>query len=71
MIDGKAVRVSKPGTGNAASRYAAQHGVSVNLVQRAFYNGHYAFHGAKVQHMIQAYAFATPQRAPTQYARDF
>ena len=34
FIDGKAVRFSKPGTGNAAERFAKQHGVSVNLVQR-------------------------------------
>ena len=26
----------------------------VNLVQKAYYNGHYGFHGAKVQHMVQA-----------------
>jgi hypothetical protein len=24
------------------------------MVQQAFYNGHYAFAGAKVQHMLQA-----------------
>jgi hypothetical protein len=59
FIDGKAVRFSKPGTGNAAERYAQRHGTSVNLVQRAFYNGHYSFHGAKVQHMVQADSMLT------------
>jgi hypothetical protein len=26
----------------------------VNLMQRAYYNGHYKYHGGKVQHVLQA-----------------
>ena len=37
--DGKAVRFCKPGQGNTASRYARQHGLAPNMVQRAYYNG--------------------------------
>ena len=56
FIDGKAVRIQKPGRGNAAQRYAAQHGVSVNLVQRAFYNGHYGFHGVRTHANLRHYS---------------
>jgi hypothetical protein len=38
----------------------------VNLMQRAFYNGHYKYHGTKVQHVVQAdgiaYSFTCPIR---------
>ena len=40
--------------GDYASWLAAFLGCSVNLVQRAFYNGNYCEHGAKIQHFLQA-----------------
>jgi hypothetical protein len=47
--------MAKPGSGDAANALIrAAGGEDVNLVQQAFYNGHYGFAGAKVQHVMQA-----------------
>ncbi len=47
--------MAHPGKGQAATNIADAAGVNdVKLVQRAYYNGHYQFHGAKVQHVVQA-----------------
>ncbi len=39
---------------------------NINLLQHAYYNGHYKYHGAKVQHVLQAdgmvYAYMCPIR---------
>jgi hypothetical protein len=39
-------------------------GDDINLVQQAYYNGHYGFSGAKMQHVLEAdgmcYAFTCP-----------
>jgi hypothetical protein len=58
--------MAKPGTGDAAAALVrAAGGDQVNQVQQAFYNGHYGFSGAKVQHVLQAkglcYSFTCPQ----------
>ena len=67
FLDGKATKWTKPGCGAAATALAAANGAGVNLVQRAFYNGHYMFHGAKVQHCLSLdgmlHSFALPLRA--------
>ncbi len=38
----------------------------INLMQHAYYNGHYKYHGAKVEHVLQAdgmvYTFTCPIR---------
>ena len=53
--DGKPRKFCHPGTGKAARNFAAVVGMEdVNLEQQAFYNGHYHFHGVKVQHVVQA-----------------
>ena len=67
FADGKPWKMSRPGTGQAAKHFARVAGVNdVNLVQRAYYNGHYRFHGAKVQHVVEAdsiiYSFVCPIR---------
>ncbi len=59
--------MAKPGTGDAATALIrAAGGDEVNQVQQAFYNGHYGFAGAKVQHVLQAdglcYSFTCPVR---------
>ena len=55
LADGKPWRLSRPGKGEAAQHFARAAGSNdVNLVQQAHYNGHYGFHGAKVQHVLQA-----------------
>ena len=49
FTDGKPWKLSRPGKGQAANLIAQMAGsTDVNLVQRAYYNGHYGFHGAKV-----------------------
>jgi len=59
IMDGKAWQWSKPGSGMAAEELAAKvaahagQGYNVNLVQRAYYNGNYRLHGAKVQHLLE------------------
>ena len=65
FTDGKPWRLSKPGKGRATQAFAeAATANDVNLVQQAFYNGHYGFHGAKVQHVVQVdgikYSFTCP-----------
>jgi hypothetical protein len=67
FTDGKPWKMAKPGSrddANALIRAAG--GDDVNLVQQAFYNGHYGFAGAKVQYVLQAdglcYSFTCPLR---------
>jgi hypothetical protein len=65
FTDGKPWKMAKPGTGDAADALVrAAGGDRVNLVQQAFYNGHYGFAGAKVQHVLQVdgigYSFTCP-----------
>jgi hypothetical protein len=67
FTDGKPWKMAKPGTGDAAAALVrAAGGDQVNQVQQAFYNGHYGFSGAKVQHVLQAdglcYSFTCPLR---------
>jgi hypothetical protein len=67
FTDGKPWKLAKPGTGDAATALVqAAGGHDVNLVQRSYYNGHYGFAGAKVQHVLQAdgmcYSFTCPLR---------
>jgi hypothetical protein len=67
FTDGKPWKMAKPGTGDAATALIrAAGGDEVNQVQQAFYNGHYGFAGAKVQHVLQAdglcYSFTCPLR---------
>ena len=53
FTDGKPWKMAKPGTGDAAAALIrAAGGDEVNQVQQAFYNGHYGFAGAKVQHVL-------------------
>lgn len=58
-VDGKAWQWMRPGEGQAAWDLAMKAAVaqgqplSVNLVQRAYYNGNYGFHGAKANHLFQ------------------
>ena len=67
FTDGKPWKMNRPGKGEA-NRLIAQlaNATDVNLVQKAYYNGHYGFHGAKVQHMVQAdgimHSFVAPIR---------
>jgi len=68
FTDGKPWRMSRPGKGRAVREICAASGAQdVNLMQRAFYNGHYKYHGAKVQHVLQAdgmaYSFTCPIRS--------
>jgi hypothetical protein len=65
FTDGKPWKLAKPGTGDAAAALVrAAGGNEVNMVQQAFYNGHYGFAGAKAQHVLQAdhmrYSFTCP-----------
>ena len=53
VIDGRAIRTSTPGTGQAASAVAASAGVPVSHVADSVYNGNYCSHGIKVQHAMQ------------------
>jgi hypothetical protein len=67
FTDGKPWRMSHPGRGRAVRDICEAAGVQdVNLMQRAFYNGHYKFHGGKVQHVLQAdgmaHSFTCPIR---------
>jgi hypothetical protein len=55
FTDGKPWKMCRPGTGDAAAALKAVVGANdINLVQRAYYIGHYGFCGAKVQHVLQA-----------------
>jgi hypothetical protein len=67
FMDRKPWKMAKPGKGDAATALVrAAGGDDVNLVQQAYYNGHYGFGGAKVQHVLQAdgmcYSFTCPLR---------
>jgi hypothetical protein len=62
------LQMARPGRGDAATALVgAAGGDDVNLVQQAYYNGHYGFVGAKVQHVLQAngmcYSFTCPLRS--------
>ena len=47
FTDGKPWKMSRPGKGEAARMITEMAGAEdVNLVQKAYYNGHYGFHGA-------------------------
>jgi hypothetical protein len=47
--------MARPGHGQAAEvLHRAVGGGNVNLVQQAYYNGHYGFCGGEVQHVLQA-----------------
>lgn len=58
--DGKGWHWSRPGKGMAAQELAEKirrlnvDGFTVNMIQEAFYNGHFKAHGAKVQHVVLA-----------------
>ncbi len=55
FTDGKPWRISRPGRGRAVQDICAAAGnADINLMPRAFYNGHYKYHGGKVQHVLQA-----------------
>jgi len=55
FTDGKPWKMSCPGRGQAVRQICEAAGVGdVNLMQRAFYNGHYKYHGGTVQHVLQA-----------------
>ncbi len=65
FTDGKPWKTACPGHGaNAQALVAAAGGEDINLMQQAYYNGHYGFCGAKVQHVLQAdgmcYSFICP-----------
>ena len=65
FTDGKPWKMAKPGTGDAAAVHVhAARGDDVHLGQCSYYNGHYSFAGAKVQHVLQAdrmcYSFTCP-----------
>ncbi len=67
FMDGKPWKMAKPGRGDAANvLIRAVGGDDVNLVQQAYYNGHYGFSCAEVQHVLQAdgmcYSFTHPLR---------
>ena len=55
FCDGKAWKTCRPGRGKEARRIIRSIGEEdVNLMQKAYYNGHYGFHGVKMQQMLQA-----------------
>jgi hypothetical protein len=55
FTDGKPWKLSCPGRGRAVKDICLAAGCAdVNLMQQAFYNGHYRYHSAKVQHVLQA-----------------
>ncbi len=67
FTDGKPWKTTRPGRGETAQALVAVvGGDDINLVQQAYYNGHYGFCGAKVQHVLQAdglcYSFTCPLR---------
>jgi hypothetical protein len=52
---GKPWKMCRPGRGETAAALARAVGAAnVNLIQQAYYDGHYGFYGAKVQHVLQA-----------------
>ncbi len=68
FTDGKPWKMCRPGRGDTAAALLARAvgGADVNLIQQAYYNGHYGFCGAKVQHGLQAdgmcHSFICPLR---------
>jgi hypothetical protein len=67
FTDGKPWKMSRPGRGRAVRQICEAAGCGdVNLMQRAYYNGHYKYHGGKVQHVVQAdgmaHSFTCPIR---------
>jgi hypothetical protein len=65
FTDGKPWKMAQPGHGQAAKGLCrAVGGDYVNLVQQAYYNGHYGFCGRKVKYVLQAdgmcYSFVCP-----------
>jgi hypothetical protein len=67
FTDGKPWKTTRPGRGpTAQALVTAAGGDNVNMMQQAYYNGHYGFCGAKVQHVLQAdgmcYSFTCPLR---------
>jgi hypothetical protein len=65
FTDGKPWKLARPGHGDAAAALVrAAGGDDINLVQQAYYNGHFGFSGAKMQHVLEAdgmcYAFTCP-----------
>jgi len=66
-VDGKPWQMSQLNKGQAVRELCAAAGTDdFNLMQHAYYNGHYKYHGAKVQHVLQAdgmvYSFTCPIR---------
>ncbi len=54
LTDSKPWRLSRYGKGIAIQELCAATGkYDLNLMQRAYYNGHYKYHGANVQHVLQ------------------
>ena len=53
-VDGKPVKTCRPGKGKRAQEVAAAAAVGANLVQQAFWNGHYKSHGLKQSTVVQA-----------------
>ena len=54
-LNGMPWKMSRPGRGQAVIQICEATGCGdVNLMQRACYNGHYKYHGRKVQHVVQA-----------------
>jgi hypothetical protein len=67
FTDGKPWKMSRPGRGRTVRDICAAAGCGdINLMQRAYYNGHYKYHGGKVQHVLQAdgiaHSFTCPIR---------
>jgi hypothetical protein len=67
FTDDKPWKMAQPGRSDAsAGLVRAAGGNNINLVQQAYYNGHYGFSGEKVQHVLQAdgicYSFTCPLR---------
>jgi hypothetical protein len=55
FTDGKPWKMARPSRGDAADALVrAAGGNDINLVQQAYYNGHYGFAGAKVQYVQKA-----------------
>jgi hypothetical protein len=66
FTDGKPWKMCRPGRKETATALARAAGAAnVNSIQQAYYNGHYGFCGAKVQHVLQAdgmcHSFTCPQ----------
>jgi hypothetical protein len=68
FTDGKPWKMNHPGRGDTAKAFARAVGVNdINLVQQAHYNGHYGFHGSKVQHVQQADGICYSLTCPLQH----